>query len=263
MKKLSLPSEGEVEFAVWDRSNERFKTVTQSAVDFYRKFAPRGCVAIDIGAHIGDTTVPLALAVGKEGTTLAFDPNPHVFEILSVNAQLNPEKTNILPFNCAIAVEPGEYYYNSSEATFSNGGISTQAKNKNGKYQLSDKVTAVSLPQFLEKKVAISLDDLRFIKIDTEGLDYSILCSIRDILSTYRPVVVAECFKRLLRQTRYDMYTMFDEMDFVLFKLDEFEANANVQRLLTKKDMRNWRHFDFCAIPKERVGELYSEHTAS
>jgi len=260
INRLLLESEGEIEFTVWDNPLESPKSITQSAVDFYKKFAPKGCLAIDIGAHIGDTTVPLALAVGKDGITLAFDPNPYVFEILSINAQLNKEKTNILPFNYAIAVEPGEYYYNSSEATFDNGGISKQSKSKHGKYQLQNKVTAVNLLDFLKKELAVSLDQLCFIKIDVEGLDLEILQSIKDMIFTYRPTIIAECFKKLDADKRYKMYNMFDEMDFQLFKLTEFDANAKVQKLVHKEDMKKWKHFDFYAIPKERVEDVYNKN---
>ncbi|RLD26285.1 MAG: hypothetical protein DRI75_12005 [Bacteroidetes bacterium] len=260
INRLLLKSEGEIEFAVWDNPLESPKSITQSAVDFYKKFAPKGCLAIDIGAHIGDTTVPLALAVGKDGITLAFDPNPYVFEILSINAQLNKEKTNILPFNYAIAVEPGEYYYNSSEDTFDNGGISKQSKSKHGKYQLQNKVTAVNLLDFLKKELAVSLEQLRFIKIDVEGLDLEILQSIKDMIFTYRPTISTECFKKLDTDKRYKMYNMFDEMDFQLFKLTEFDANAKVQKLMHKEDMKKWKHFDFCAIPKERVEDVYNKN---
>jgi hypothetical protein len=49
INKLSLQSEGDIEFAVWDNPLESPKTVTQTSVDFYKKFVPKGCLAIDIG----------------------------------------------------------------------------------------------------------------------------------------------------------------------------------------------------------------------
>jgi len=47
----------------------------------------KGSVAIDIGAHSGDTTVPIALLANH---TIAFDPNEDVHSILHINALLNP-----------------------------------------------------------------------------------------------------------------------------------------------------------------------------
>jgi FkbM family methyltransferase len=174
-----------------------------------------------------------------------------------VNAKLNTEKTNILPFNYAIAVEPGEYYYNSSEATFDNGGISKQAKSIHGKYQLDNKVTGVNLFDFLKNDIDVSLDQLRFIKIDVEGLDFEVLQSIKDMILEYRPTIIAECFKKLDNDTRYKLFNMFAEADFELFKLDEFNADGQIEKLLVEEDMKKWKHFDFCAIPKERVEDVH------
>ena len=51
-------------------------------VDFYKKCIKKGDFVIDIGANVGDTTVPMAIAAGAEGLTLGFDPNPYVYKIL-------------------------------------------------------------------------------------------------------------------------------------------------------------------------------------
>ena len=249
--QLVLEKEGAIEFAVWENPLESPKKVTQEMVDFYKRFAPKGCLAIDIGAHIGDTTVPLALAVGVEGTTLAFDPNPYVYEVLATNSKLNRDKTNIYPYNFAIAVEAGKYFYNSSEATHNNGGISQKEKNQHGKYQLNRKVTAVNLADFLESEHEMEVKRLGFIKIDVEGLDLAVLVSIQRIIARYRPNVIAECFRDLSNAQRDQLFTLFAEMDFDLYKLNDFDANAELVKLNRKEDMRKWKHFDFCAMPRK------------
>lgn len=252
IEKLNLEKEGLVEFAVWDNPLERPKTVNQEVVDFYKRLVPKGCLAIDIGAHIGDTTVPIALAAGKEGVTLAFEPNPLIFEILSINARLNLDKTQIIPSIYAIAVEPGEYYYNSSEATHNNGGISKNQKNKHGKYQLEEKVTAVNLSDFLKNEPNIPMEKLGFIKIDIEGMDLDILQSIKGLIAEYRPTIIAECFKRLENNKRDQLFDLFDSLNFELFKIDDFNAHTKIQKLNRKEDMRKWKFFDFYAIPKKQ-----------
>ncbi|HYV95675.1 MAG TPA: FkbM family methyltransferase, partial [Chitinophagales bacterium] len=97
-----LPEFGSVKFARWQNPFEAEKIISQSQVNFYKRFLKKGDLVIDIGAHVGDTTLPMALAVGREGTTLAFDPNPYVFKILKENSELNKSMTNILPLNFAI-----------------------------------------------------------------------------------------------------------------------------------------------------------------
>ena len=63
----------------------------------------------------------MALAAGSSGITLGFDPNPYVYRILEINPSLNKEKQNIVPLLYAITVKDEDFYYVSSEASFSNG----------------------------------------------------------------------------------------------------------------------------------------------
>ena len=79
--------------ALWDRVRELHpydmpKSITQPAVDAIRQFVSPGDFVIDIGAHSGDTTVPMALAAGQGGCTLALEPNRYVFKVLAANVTL-------------------------------------------------------------------------------------------------------------------------------------------------------------------------------
>ena len=259
VEKFDLPKDGLIEFAVWENPFERPREVTQEMVDFFRQFIDEGSLVIDVGAHIGDTTVPIALAAGKNGVTLAFDPNPMVYKVLAENAKLNTDKTNIIPYNYGIVVEPGEYYYNSSEATHNNGGISKEKKNKHGKYQLKDKVVAVNLLDFLKEKHNDFLDQLGFLKIDVEGMDFEILQSSEELISKLRPIVIAECFKQLNKANREKLFTLFEKMDFELFYLESFHVDGEKKKIERKEEMSNWKHFDFCAIPKEKLDKVFNK----
>ena len=120
-------------------------------VDFYKKCIKKGDFVIDIGANVGDTTVPMAIAAGAEGLTLGFDPNPYVYKILEKNASLNRDKTNIKPHCLAISTEEDSFYFISSEASFANGGIATTKESKHGKFIYPEKINGVNLMQFLKK----------------------------------------------------------------------------------------------------------------
>ncbi len=49
---------------------------------FMCEFLEPGDVAVEVGANIGSLTVPLANAVGEEGTLIAFEPQPVLFQNL-------------------------------------------------------------------------------------------------------------------------------------------------------------------------------------
>ena len=73
---VDLSGEGCIDFARWLHPRDRGHGIDQGMVDALRTFLRPGDVAIDIGAHCGDTAVPMALAVGRQGAVLALEPNP-------------------------------------------------------------------------------------------------------------------------------------------------------------------------------------------
>ncbi len=245
---FQLKETGAVEFANWSNPLVSHKDITQEKVDFFKKFAPEGSLCIDIGANVGEHTVSMALAVGKSGMVIAFEPNPMVFEVLNTNAGLNTDKTNIRLFNCAISDTDSEYYYNSSEASFSNGGISTEKTNNHGKFQLEEKIKGVNLDTFLHTHFEGELSKLRLIKVDTEGYDKEILKSIASIIQKYKPVIIAECFPKLNTAERVDLYNTIAKHGYDLYYFRDIDRLADTVKI-TAADMDNWKHFDIYALP--------------
>ena len=71
-----------------------------------------GCNIIDIGAHIGDTSLPLAV-VARGGTVVAFEMGTP-FEILKINAKLNPQ-FKIDVYNLAITNHSKSVLYETGD----------------------------------------------------------------------------------------------------------------------------------------------------
>ena len=239
--KFNLEREGLIEFANWENPLIEPKDVTQSQVDFFGKFIQKGDFVIDIGANIGDTTVPMALAAGKEGLTLGFDPNPYVFTILEANAKLNKDKANILPVLNAISTKEEEFYFISSEATFANGGISPTKESIHGKFICPDKIKGVNLFDFLKKNHKDRLNKLSFIKIDTEGYDKEILKSIADLIQEYKPNIVAESFGKSSNEEKEELFNVISKHGYCLFYFEDFAMEAETQEIKTAQEMTLWK----------------------
>ncbi|MDE1888998.1 MAG: FkbM family methyltransferase [Planctomycetota bacterium] len=251
VRSFSLREEGEVKFARWLNPAEQPKEMSQSKVDFFKKFIKKGSFAIDIGAHIGDTTIPMAIAAGKEGLVLALDPNPYVFKILEVNSSLNKDKARIIPLCFAATDADGEFYYNSSEATFNNGGISEIKSKKHGRYSLNQKIKGINLENYLRKNYRDLLPNLSLIKIDAEGYDKEVLKSISKLIEEFKPSIIVECFSKLTKQERYELFDIIENKGYILFYFQDFEVNTDIKQI-AKNDMTNWEHFDIYAIPQEK-----------
>ena len=250
---FDLKNEGKIEFANWDNPLLSPKIVSQEMVDFFKKFIKQGDLVIDIGANIGDTTVPMALAAGSSGITLGFDPNPYVYIILEINASLNKEKQNIIPLLNAISVKDEDFYYVSSEASFSNGAISPTKESKHGKFVYPNKIKGINLLQFLEKNYLDKLNVFSFIKIDTEGYDKEIIKSIHDLIEKYKPTIVAESFGDSTNEEKIELYDVIAKHGYEIFYFEDFDIYAKIIKLENSREITTWKKtINIYAIPMSK-----------
>ncbi|WP_428667514.1 FkbM family methyltransferase [Runella sp.] len=236
-----MEKDGQIDFAEWDNPLTTRLGLKQEMVDFFRKSIKEGDFVIDIGANIGDTTVPMGLAAGKSGLALGFDPNPYVFKILSENATLNKEKLNIHPLPFAISVQEEEFYFISSEASFVNGGISSTKESRHGKFVYPEKIKGIPLMSFLEKNYSEWLPKLSFIKVDTEGYDKEILKSISDLIGKYKPTIVAESFENNTDAEKMELFEVISKHGYNIFYFEEFDTTAQIIPIKTKEEITKWR----------------------
>jgi FkbM family methyltransferase len=254
VRDFPLPDCGLVQFAQWFHPYETPKVVTQSAVDALQRFVAKGDFVIDIGAHSGDTTVPLAIAAGPTGCALALEPNPYVFKVLEVNASLNRDKTNIVPRSFAATEHDGQYVFHYSDASFCNGGFKSQQRWRlyRRKYPLT--VQGRNLLDVLRSEFADWLPKLSYVKVDAEGYDRAILASILPILRETQPVIRTEVFRKLLKNERY---ALFDLLSNIGYRVHRFRGEADLLgESLDRRDMIRDKHFDILAIPAAGADSL-------
>jgi FkbM family methyltransferase len=249
-----LPDDGAVQFARWLHPGETPKVVTQESVDALRSFLRDGDVAIDIGAHTGDSTVPMALAVGPRGTVFALEPNPYVFKVLAVNAGLNAARTHIVPLMFAAMPEDGEFDFEYSDAGYCNGGFHRGIPRwKHGHFSKL-RVSGRNLRAYLRSQAPEALPKLRYVKIDTEGFDRAVVQSIAALIEETRPYLKTEIYKHLPPDQRAGY---FDDLRGLGYRLFKYEEGRNCRgQELARGDLSRWKHFDVFAIPEELTGEI-------
>lgn len=251
IRSFELEKEGSINFAKWDHPFEGNKVITQQMIDHLRTFVQEGDTLLDIGAHSGDTSIPMALATGPGGKVLAFEPNPHVFKILAHNCKLNPGRTNIIPFNFALDEKDGTLVFNYSDASFCNGGaLDRISEKKNHKHPYALSVNAVEPMAFLKKALGPEISKISFIKIDTEGQDERILQLLSPIIEKNRPVIMAEVFLLLNREQRLSFLNFFKSLDYELFHIDEHFVRNGTK--VQDEDFLELQHFDLLAFPQEK-----------
>jgi FkbM family methyltransferase len=243
-----LPTDGDVRLARWLHPGETPKSVTQASVDALRSFLRDGDVAIDIGAHTGDSTVPIALATRPRGTVFALEPNPHVFKVLALNATLNPSASRIVPLMFAAMPHDGQFEFEYTDSGYCNGGFHAGlGRWKHGHFSTL-RVEGKNLADYLRQHAAQQLAGLRYIKIDTEGFDRDVARSLADLLRTFRPYIKTEIYKHLPDAERVGYHADLRQLGYRVFKYEEFEYRGEE---LGPNDLTRWKHFDIFAVPEE------------
>lgn len=247
---FSLPKDGDVRLARWLHPGERPKAIAQETVDALRTFLREGDVAIDVGAHTGDTTLPMALAVGPRGLVFALEPNPYVFKVLAVNATLNPSKTRIAPLMFAAMPEDGEYEFEYSDSGYCNGGFHQGLSRWTHGHFSTLRVAGRNLVDYLRREAPDALPRVRYVKIDTEGFDRAVVASLADLIALARPYIRTEIYKHLADHERTGYYDDLSRLKYRLFKCEEDRYRGQA---VGRDDFLRWKHFDVFAVPEERA----------
>lgn len=251
LETFHLPQDGVVEYAQWLHPKDTPKQIRQQAVDSLREFINPGDVALDIGAHSGDSTLPMALAAGRTGRVFAFEPNPYVFRVLQQNAGLNQDKTHIVPYAFAATLTDGPIEFEYSDPGFCNGGRHEGVSRWKHGHAFALTVQGRNLDAFLRTRHAESLPKLRYIKVDAEGYDPVVVESLRPLLTEFRPVLKTEIFKLLKRTDRQQFLSRLAEMGYRCFRLIG-ETEQPAERI-DEGNVHQWEHFDLLCLPEAKA----------
>lgn len=245
-----LTGEGRVEVARWLHPAAYRVAPSQAAVDQLRRFLRAGDVAIDIGAHSGDTTIPMALAVGPSGRVLALEPNPYVFPVLERNAALNRGKTNIMPLMFAAMRADGLYEFQYGERGYCNGGFHEGMSRWLHGSAFKVRVEGRNLQDFLMRRHPDLIPRVRFIKVDTEGFDLAVLETLQDLLRRQRPYLRVEMFslRKSVPGYRRSLYEFLDGHGYDVHRM-ESDENLLGDRI-TPENLMRWNTYDVFCVPR-------------
>ena len=159
-------------------------------------FSRKGDVVLDVGAHIGTLSIPLARHVGAQGRVFSFEPTPESYRILKKNIAANGFEDRVTPINALISDKKGEYTAHvkgdhTSAAYFVPSEPVVEASER------SDIPADQTAPETLHLgswglEGDSKLERLDVMKVDTEGMELRVLESARGLIERFRPVIMAE-----------------------------------------------------------------------
>lgn len=237
-------------YADWLHPRAYSCAVKQTELYRLRDILQDGDVAIDIGAHTGDTTLPMALAVGQSGSVIAFEANPYTYETLAINAELNKHIGKIYAHNLAVTDETRMYEFSYNDPGFMNGGAveKTRGFRHGDAYRIQ--VHGVQLESFLDQKYPQLISRIKYIKIDAEGYDYFILKSMSGLLDRIRPVIQAEVMKGTSESYRTQMFELLRSKGYAIQRHDN---SQNLEIFETTAAMLEYENFDVLCTPIEKM----------
>ncbi len=238
-------------FAKWQHPKENRTEIENAHIDAYRRLLQPGEFCIDIGAHSGDSTLPMAVAVGTSGLALAIEPNPFVYQVLEKNIRLNRHVANIESIMAAAADKESVMTFEYSDPGYCNGGRHENISALRHGHAYDLQVHCIDIEKELRQHYADWLPRLRFVKVDVEGFDLYVVKAMHGILSEFRPIVKVEVFKRTSADYRRQLLEFFEQLDYDVYRMEEEPLTRGPQ--LTQQNLDGWKHYDVLCFPRRRA----------
>ena len=175
-----------------------------------------GSIVVDVGANIGLHTLNMARIVGNTGRVFAFEPDPSNFEILGENVKINNYQ-NIILEEKAVGDKHGRVTLYQSDNP-GNHRLFPQTKQTKGEVE----VELTSLDKyFIDSNLA---EKINFIKIDVEGLEFSVLNGMKNILKNNKKIKILFEFMPDIMEVGFapiGVLNLLTSIGFKLYCIDE------------------------------------------
>lgn len=209
-----------------------------------KKYIPKNGVFIDIGANIGFHSLAAAVAVGKEGKVVSFEPIPRLRDQMLRSVKKNDFAN--------ISVEPFALGLDEKEAVLSivdeNIGASS-LQNVDVDREVNNKVV-VSVKQLDSYMDHFSHIDL--IKIDIEGSEFEALRGGEELIKKFKPVIVLE-FSPHIYEKDYmgKSLELFTYLSNLGYKITDVENRVtDIEAEITTGDFAQL-HINLLCVPAE------------
>lgn len=225
----------------------------------YDSILRSGDVAVDIGAHVGLHTVSMARAVRKNGKVFCFEPLPSAFEKLDKLVADNKYPTAgdigvIIPYMLALGDEEGSAQFVHVPAFPEYSGFKERVYHVDGLLTETISVEVKKLDSF--KSV---FGRVRYIKIDAEGGELSILKGGREVILGSMPIISFEMGNAALVNYSYsaaDYFDFFYNIGYNLFSI--FGIPLSREHFL---EMAERQYFwDYIAVSSSESWAFNHEH---
>jgi FkbM family methyltransferase len=159
-----------------------------------------GSVFIDVSAHIGRYSFPIAKLVGENGLVIAVEPDPLAFKALLMGVKLNNFR-NVLALNIALSNGEGRAILCQKLVTATSSTV---------EFDKCRRFVEVPLKRLDSVVEGLRLKCVDAIKIDVEGAEIQVLKGAVNTIARFKPFIVIEVrnsntdeFMRIMKSLGY------------------------------------------------------------
>jgi len=211
---------------------------------------------VDIGANFGHFSLISTNIVGPGGFVLCFDPQPRVFDRLTVNFELQPHQ-NFRLERLGIGVDRHTAtLITDGEASGGHSLVEEKWQREIGGIE----VEVISLDDYLTESGPAR--PVSVLKIDVEGAELDALKGARRVLETDRPIILTELTVRGAAGAAFrwqDVLAVFAPMNYAAIVIQDGRGIRQwvpFDRLAEYVEATGADYVDLCLIPAERCEAL-------
>ncbi len=197
----------------------------------FKSLLEPGMVVVDIGANIGHYSLIAARLVSDAGHVYSFEPDPHNYDLLTRNIELN-SFSNVTAMNMAVSNKKGSMTLYLDK--YNLGGHSMSSENvliAAGEVE----VGTVTLDDFFNKGGGRGGVDL--IKMDTQGAEGFIVEGAQRLLEENDPAILMELWPFGLRNAGYDPATLVVNLERLGYFFKVIDKSGEEARAVEAADV--------------------------
>lgn len=162
----------------------------RSEIGLVKSLLGKGGAVIDVGAHIGTFSIPLAQHVGASGHVYSFEPTAESHQILNRNIESNGLSGCVTPVNALVSDQVEDYRSQYQDDHTSAAFYLPVGDEDEASEAQTEDLTCIELDRWAVDEA--DLDRLDMIKVDTEGMELRVLRSAASLIEKFKPAIMVE-----------------------------------------------------------------------
>jgi FkbM family methyltransferase len=178
-----------------------------------------GCDIVDVGANNGLFTIDFADYVGPNGRVISFEPQRIIFQQLCGNVFANGLR-NVYCHNAAIGHESGQVRIEVPNYFQRNGLVNYGDVHITDNEENSEVVNMWRLDD-------LEFNNLRLIKIDTQGFEPNVISGAVETIKKHRPFIIVEIEEGQLNKFGFDGESLKAQIVDLGYEVKRFDEGAS------------------------------------